>query len=149
MKRAFPIKNDARRCHRQPVRPLAREDLCAGEERLRQPKAQRIVVGKRSERDHGQPALARLEAKIRTIKVKPERRVKPQWRVAGQDEQKLIERRDAYGQLQPMAQHASAIDDPSDALCGQAFRRRTWSTDLAHAINPGHSDGPKSFLGLV
>jgi hypothetical protein len=74
MHRPTAVDNHARRGDRQPVAPLAGEDLRAPTKRLRQPDAARIVMAQRTDRHDRQPAFRRVEADIRSIQVKAEGR---------------------------------------------------------------------------
>ena len=112
----FFVNDHAWRGHRQAVLPLAGEDLRALEELRRQPDAPRVVETRRLDRNDSQSALRRLQAEIRSIQMKSQRRVKLQRRVPGNHQQQFIERGDTCRQLRCFAQLSSSVKDPADPM---------------------------------
>ena len=81
--------------------PFAGESAGALEKRLRQGDRAGVVVAHRVEGDDGKATFFGLEANVGTVEMKPERRIKPQGCVSGNDQQQLVEGGDLGGSSGP------------------------------------------------
>ena len=99
--------------------PFPGEYLSAGEKRLRQSNAARIMMTQRAQCHHGQSLFACLQADIGSIQMESQIRVESKAGIPSHDQQQLVKRCDPCGQLRSVAEHPAAINDPANALGGQ------------------------------
>ena len=105
------VDHGAGRGNRQPALPFTSEHPSTLIESLRQPHAPRVVMAQGTDRHDGQALLRSLETEIGPIKMKPQRRVKSQPRVAAHDQHQLVERCNPGRQDGSVAERPAAVDD--------------------------------------